>query len=146
MKFRFTISPEGEVIYAGSRAWVNSRLKELPKDEEYVMDIKKYYKPRSLKQNRYYWGVVVSLVFAGLKAAGFDDVRDEMDAHDVIKAMFFRKVIHSEKHDNLVMEKSTAAVSTAEFEDKMEQIRQWAFIYLGVTIPLPNTQAALDLE
>jgi len=144
MKFH-SIIQNGKINFTGSREWVRMRISELP-DGEYDIEIKKHFKKRSLSQNAYYWGVVVEMVYLGLRDAGFDDVQDREDAHEVLKAMFFTKTLHSEKFDNLVQVISTTKYSTAEFEEKMDAIRRWAFEYLGITIPPPNSQAALDFK
>ena len=144
MKFHATVT-NGKINFTGTRQWVRMRLSELP-DGEYDFVISKHFKKRSLSQNAYYWSVVVTMVYEGLRYAGFDEVLDTTDAHDILKAMFFKKTIHSEKHDNLECLVSTTKFSTAEFEERLEAIRQWAFTYLGITIPLPNTQAAIDFN
>ncbi len=135
----------GKINFAGSREWVRMRLSELP-DGEYDITFAKHFKKRSLNQNAYYWSVVVTMVYEGLRDAGFEDVLDTEDAHEILKGMFFTKTVHSEKHDNLVKIVSTTKFSTAEFEERLEAIRQWAFTYLSITIPLPNTQAAIDFH
>lgn len=144
MKFHCIVS-NGKINFTGSRPWVRMRISELP-DGEYDLEIRKHFKKRSLSQNAYYWGVVVQLVFEGLREAGFDDVVDQEDAHEVLKSMFFKKVIHSEKHDNLEQIVSTTKFSTAEFNERIEAITRWAFEYLGITIPPPNSQAALEFN
>lgn len=143
MKFRFKISESGEFSFQASRAWINMKMKELaPGDYDFV--VKKHKKQRSLSQNAYYWAVVVPMVYEGLRAAGYDEVTSEEDAHEVIKPMFFKKVIYSEKHDALEKIESSADFSTAEFSEKMEQIAVWAFDFLGITIPPPNSQMSIE--
>lgn len=144
MKFHVRLE-KGKVAWSGSREWVRLRLAELA-DGEYNIEFKKYVKQRSLSQNAYYWGVVVELVYQGLRDAGFDDVRDREDAHEILKGMFFTKTLHSEKHDNLVQVCSTTKFSTAEFAERMDDITRWAFEYLGITIPPPNSQSALEFN
>ena len=144
MKLRATIE-NGKLDFTGSRQWVKERIKLL-QDGEYTVEIKRYKKQRSLDQNGYYWGCVVQLVYEGLRDAGYDEIRNPDDAHAMLKEMFFKKVIFSEKKGELAMIQSSTAFSTIEFEDKMQSIRQWAKEFLNINIPLPNEQAELILE
>lgn len=116
------------------------RLSELPDDVEYSWEVKRYKKDRSNLQNRYYWGCVVQLVYEGLRDAGFDEIRNPENAHEMLKEMFFKKIIFSEQKGELAMIQSSAQFSTGEFEEKMESIRMWAKDFLGITVPLPNEQ------
>lgn len=99
--------------------------------------IKRHRKSRSLRQNAYYWGVVVPLIANEL---GY--THDEM--HEIIKAKFFKvrekEVVTSGGVFVTIPEHagSTTDKSTGEFEEKMDEIRQWASMDLGVVIPLPN--------
>ncbi len=142
MKLRARVKG-GVMEFHGSRPWVRMQISAL-QDGEYDVEIKKHFKKRSLSQNAYYWSVVVTLVFQGLREAGYEDILDVTDAHEVLKAMFFRKTIFSEKNDNLELVASTTKFSTVEFEERLEEIRRWAATFLNISIPLPNTQAALD--
>lgn len=135
----------GKLEFHGSTSWVKMQISSLP-DGEYDVEIKKHFKKRSLSQNAYYWTVVVSMVYDGLRDAGYSEILDAADAHEVLKAMFFKKTIFSEKHDNLEVLKSTTKFSTIEFEERLEEIRKWAFTFLNIIIPLPNTQAAIDFQ
>ena len=100
-------------------------------------------KRRSNKENRYYWGVVVPLVFDGLKGMGFEKIINKEDAHLVCKSLFLKV---EETQGNVKIEKanSTSKLSTAEFEDYLQYITVWAFDYLNVIIPAPGQQ--LDIE
>lgn len=143
MKFHATKLADGKLKYSSTEAWRKSRMFDLAPGE-YMVEIKPYRPGRSNKQNAYYWGVVVSLVYEGLRDQGYDDIKDNDDAHDFIKSMFFKTVIYSEEHDNLEVVKSTTKFSRSEFEERIENVRRWAFEFLGVTIPPPNSQSALD--
>lgn len=146
MKLHAKITEEGKLEFTGSRVWVASRIRELPRGQEVTVEIKKYFKKRSKNQNKYYWGVVVSLVYEGLRGAGYgDEILDEEDAHDFIKTTFFKKVLYHELHDNLEIVKSTTKFSTAEFEERLENVRRWAKEFLNIRIPLPNEQLEMEI-
>lgn len=121
------------------------RISELP-DGEYVWEIKPYKPKRSNQQNAYYWAVIVPLVEKGLRDIGFDEIRDAEDAHEAIKSLFFKKILHNETHEELTIETvtSTTKFSKEEFSEKIDMIIKWAWEYLAVSIPLPNSQAAMD--
>lgn len=144
MKLRATIE-NGKLEFTGSRQWVKERIMLL-QDGDYTVEIKKYKKPRSIYQNRYYWGCIVQLVYEGLRDAGYDEIRNPEDAHSMLKEMFFKKIIFSEKKGELAMVQSSAQFSTSEFEDKMQSIRQWAQEFLNINIPLPNEQTEIIYE
>lgn len=92
-------------------------------------------KGRSLNQNAYYFGVVVDLLS---ELTGFN--QDEM--HEILKHKFLRQTLWVPKKDGVkeksIIARSTADLTTKEFEDYLSQIRQWASIDLGCYIPNPN--------
>lgn len=81
---------------------------------------------RSLKENDYYWGVVVKLI------ADYTGMLDE-EAHEALKWKFLRK-----QTGKMETVRSTASLSTKEMEDYLEKIRVWTLTDLGLKIPLPN--------
>ena len=88
--------------------------------------IKKRRKDRSNQQNRDMWGVVYKIIS---ETTG----HTEDEIHDSMRAMFLM--------DNLgkfpIMRSSTS-LTTAEMEEYLEKIRQWAAQELSCIIPLPN--------
>lgn len=86
----------------------------------------KIKKQRTHKENRYYWGVVVYLLS---ETTGYND--EEM--HEALKMMFLKDT--SRKIPTL---RSTASLTTVEFENYMEKIRMWSAQELNCYIPLPN--------
>ena len=86
--------------------------------------------PRSMRQNRYYWGVVIATL---LNYQGDVDAGADEDLHRTLCSMFL-----TDKSYKIPRTKSTSSLSTKEFEDYMEKIRVWAAKELQVTIPLPN--------
>src|SRR5690606_15004888 len=88
--------------------------------------VKKFRKSRSDNENRYYWGVVVELLS---KELGYE--REEM--HEALKWQFLR-----DESRKIPTVRSTADLSTVEFEDYLSRIRRWASIEMEINIPLPN--------
>lgn len=95
--------------------------------KEVQVKIEKKKKERSLRQNSYYWSVVVKIL--GKHLGYFDD-----EMHSALKMQFLR--IHRDGKPDTV--KSTTKLSTKEFEDYTEQIRIWASEEFQVYIPEPN--------
>lgn len=95
------------------------------------------YQVRSLDQNEYYWGVVVSMVRPALRAAGHNDVHTDKQAHAKMKEHF----IHADKSMLQALEEmrfaTTTTLSTIQFNSYLEDIFQWAAEYLGIVIPPP---------
>jgi len=133
---------------------------------ECQLTVKKWYKNRTDRENRYYWGVVVEVL-----RDFFGYTKDEM--HDAVKWQFLKKKVEGKVPvmEALIAEmkkakvpwegqahlvtflspyldglyvgvlptiESTATKSTAEFEELMEEIRRWAATEHGVNVPLPN--------
>lgn len=103
----------------------NDDLKSLA-DKEIVIELKKYTKIRSNNQNRYYWGVVIKTLCDEL---GYSD--DEM--HSTLKAMFLIDMTNK-----IPKVRSTQSLTTAEYEEYLSTIRNWASANLSIYIPLPN--------
>ncbi len=96
---------------------------------------------RSNPQNAYLHGVVIPLVFDGLRDAGFDDVRDKEDAKLVIKTLFLTRKIHNpENGDTIPIIRKTSELTTTEMMQFIDEVIKWAAEYLNVQIPLPNEQ------
>jgi len=72
---------------------------------------------RSVAQNRYYRGIIVPAV---VKWTGYTD----KEAHCALKFKFSIK--------------STASLTSAEFEEYCENIRRWAALEHNLIIPMPN--------
>jgi hypothetical protein len=90
-------------------------------------------KTRSNPQNRYYWGVVLTMI-----AAETGHTTEEV--HEYMKAMFlprcFIRLGKGKKEQQIT--KSTATLSTFDMEEYLEKVRAFAAAELQLTIPLPN--------
>lgn len=114
------------------------------KDGKYLITIKSIRK-RSLQQNAYYWGVVVPLVRKGLFDNGFDEVKKNEDAHEVLKAVFLKKDVVSKQTGEIIttVGRSTTELDVPEMGDFIERVCRWSADYLGVVIPSPNDEFAM---
>lgn len=136
------------IIYTGATGKIRNMedfknlFRVLKGGRKYLVSVKNVSK-RSLRQNAYYWGVVVPMVRNGLYDAGFDDVLDNDDAHEVIKSTFLKKRKVSKKTGEMIeVVGSTADLTIPEFNDLIERVCRWAAEYLGVAIPSPNSEFA----
>ena len=90
--------------------------------------------PRSNPENRYYWGVIVSILSDELGYSTWE-------MHEILKAKFLRHIAFVKTKDGVEeveISGSTAHLSTSEFEKYLENIRIWASSDLEISIPLPN--------
>lgn len=91
---------------------------------------------RSVKQNSFYWGVVIPWVVTFFQEYGNNF--DAMQVHEYLKS-------EVGKLDQIVdlptgiarISGNTHKMSTKEFEDYLTKIRAWGAEW-GLTIPLPN--------
>jgi len=120
---------------------VRKKFDEL-KDGSYRIAIQSG-KRRTTKENRYYWGVVIPLVFDGLRDMGFEKIIDKEDAHLVCKSLFLKQ---DETRNGVRIEKagSSKKLTTVEFEEYIQHITIWAGDYLNVVIPPPGQQMSID--
>jgi len=103
------------------------KLKDYIKSgNSYVIEIARAKDRRSIPQNRYYWGVIVTIISSH---TGYS--LDE--AHQELARMFL-----SYKNGGKDFVKSTTALDTFEAEKYYEQCRHWAWHELNLKIPLPN--------
>ena len=111
-------------------------------DGRYFVTIKKKNN-RTNQQNKYWWSGVVPLVRQGLKDAGYNEVKTNEDAHEVLKALFLKKHISNGDGVALEMSGSTTELSTIEFNELIANVQQWAAEFLNVIVPDPNTQVSI---
>ena len=106
--------------------------------KEIEVTIRRKRKHRSDPQNRYYWGVVVEMIRAGMKDMGDELTPDQV--HEFLKWRFLRVQKIDETTGELLYEYagSTTKLGTVEFSEYVEKCCQFAAEYLGVSIPLPE--------
>ena len=107
------------------------QLQSLPTNRAWAVDIKQYRKTRSGQQCRYYFGVICKTIsdFTGC---------DPEEAHEYLATKFLPNGTYTIAGETLTRRKSTADLSTLDFEDYAERCRAWAAMELGLVIPLPN--------
>lgn len=114
-------------------------------DGDIKMTVSQKHRTRSTPQNAYYWGVVIPIL---CNEIGY--THEEL--HEALKWKFLRKhlemseeqkskFINEESLEKLPTVRSTATLTTVEYEEYLEQIKQWAAIDLNIVIPNPNDVA-----
>lgn len=100
--------------------------------------IEEYNSTRSLRQNRYLWGVVYAAALQGFRDIGYD-LLNEDEVHGIFTEMFLsRKRMNELTGEVLPLIQSTTTLTTVEFEEYAERIRRFSAEHLNISIPTPN--------
>lgn len=121
-----------KVLHANLFADQASRLR----DGLYELRVERKRATRSVDQNAWYWACVVGLV---AEHTGYTP--DEI--HEIYKAKFIPKRLavangNGEIKGEFVIGGTTTSLTTVEFSEYCEAIRQWAAQELEVVIPDPR--------
>lgn len=124
---------------------------EVYEGKKVTVTIERYYKKRSNKQNRYYWGVIVEH-WENILREEWGEIYQDNEVHEFLKSnLNFREVVDQETgevalnpitNEILRKPKSTTENSTFNQEEYHEACRQLAYSMFQYTIPLPKE----DLE
>lgn len=109
---------------------------ETLRDGTYEIRLERKRASRSQEQNAWYWACLVGLV---AEHTGYSP--DEI--HEIYKAKFIPKRVsfadsNGEIKGEFVIGGTTTRLTTVQFSDYCEAIRQWAADELGVVIPDPR--------
>jgi hypothetical protein len=104
-----------------------------------VVSLREQKRTRSNPQNRFYWGVVIPAVLDMFVEAGNDTNPEEVHSFlkEQVGGSVCVKVLLTPDGKRRPVLRSSADLSTQEFEDYLERIRVWA-AEIGTIIPLPN--------
>jgi len=91
------------------------------------MTLEKYKTQRSLRQNAFYWGVVIPII---------GDWTGELE-EDIIHNGLKKKFLGGKEIKGIEMVKSTKKLTTTEFELFIDKIRIW-LMEEGINLPEPN--------
>lgn len=105
--------------------------------KDVVLTIARGRKNRSLNQNSYYWGVVIPMVHAMLVEFGNDVGTEETHAFLKEHVGKLTAAVSDGSGKRLAIVKSSATLTTAEFEQHLERIKRWAANF-GTVIPDPG--------
>jgi len=135
-KFRVKII-HGRLEYENEQLY-REFLLSLKHDWPYELTIKQIVKPRTDRQNRYYWGVVIDMITQEI--CGNTNAVEKEEIHRSLARHFL-----VEDHIDLVggvqinkVPPSTTSLSTVEFKEYIEMVRRWAAEFLYMNIPDPK--------
>lgn len=107
-----------------------------------IITIERKSKKRSTRQNKYYWGIVVSILMHELKNQGWrikERILDADDVHEMLKNSFLSADVVNEETGEMIPTKvSTTKLTTTEFMEYIVAIQQWAAEKLNCNIPDPH--------
>jgi hypothetical protein len=142
MKHRGTIKPDGSlVVKARSLFDEGLRLMAREKDLAVVIEVKPEKKYRSVFQNSYYWGIVITSIATRLRELGHDVDKDL--THEFLKGKFLYTEMVTDT-EVVKIPRKTSELTTTEFEEYVEMVKQFAAETLNVFIPDPNDDEFLD--
>ncbi len=126
-------------LFIQDRRRFDASVAKLDDRWDYEIVVQRLYANRSLQQNAWYWGVIVEAI---AEHTGY--TADE--THDILKMKFIPKRLavcdgNGEVQDEFVVGGSTRKMTTSEFGDYCESIRQWAAETLDIDIPDPDSAA-----
>lgn len=112
------------------------------------VEISKWTKTRSTKQNAYYHSCVIPFVLDGLVDAGYERYKLNSEVvHELLKSKFLKHdIANEETGETIEIVRSTADLSTSEFMDYIADIQNFSLEFLNVTIPDPNEQSMLAFD
>jgi hypothetical protein len=124
-----------------------SDLRDFKHGQRVWVEVSTYYRKRSVEQNAVlHWYLSEISEETGM---GMEDVKSQM-------AKKYLTVPQVDKNDQEVADpetgelmtrvKSTTELSTVQFNDYTEQIREWANSYLNLQLPLPNEDVELKFK
>jgi hypothetical protein len=101
------------------------------------IEIRRYRRRRTDRQNRYYWPCFVQPFADFLRAQGEAVTNDE--AHELLKYKFLRQSICNRATGELLERvRSTTDLDTQEFNAYLEQCAQWLAEQFGIVVPEPD--------
>lgn len=120
---------EGQLVIPSTPA-LKEVLYQLKEGEAVRIKILRQKKIRSLRQNSYYWGVVLPYISR-------DTGHSIEELHEVFKRMFLPRQIVMFNGKEYPLPGSTAKLTSQDFTEFLERVRALAG-EMGITIPSPT--------
>lgn len=127
---------DGKIPMAVSLA-IRDKLKSLDGKNATII-LSEWRPPRSGKQNRYYWGVVVKRIHRVFTHHGNDWTTDQVSEFLKEEVGGLIDVLYLPNGQKRRIPRSSTSLDTGEWEVFMEKCREWAARVLNLVIPLPN--------
>ena len=140
MKHNGVITPQGALrIYNRPLFEEQVRAMSREKDLAVTIEVKMKKRVRSDVQNAYYWGVVIAMIVERLRELGHDVDRDL--THEFLKGRFlYSELTNPNTGEVMRIPRKTSDLTTEEFIEYMEHVKQFAAETLDIYIPDPNEQ------
>jgi len=147
LRYLGRVSTSGAIVLPKRLA---AEVRALFAGREFTAIFRPVTKKRSSDQNRYYWGVVLPMLAGAFQDAGNaispDSPDDLQNLHDFLKQRFLPpRILADRRGEGHELPPSTAALSTAQFAEYTDQVRQFAVEYFFLNIPDPGEQSTLNL-
>ena len=126
-----------------NRDLISEVIKSL-EGKDIVITIEKKRKKRSNPQNSFYHGIVIPILKQGFyNSLGEHVSADEI--HTFLKNRFlFKEIVNEQNAEIIKMPQSTTELTTIQFEEYLDKIREFATEFLSIQIPLPNDTLTID--
>ena len=147
-------------VYRSAEFWDATKLLAKKQKRTYIkITAERQYKQRTNPENRYYWGVIISITADYIEENYLFDYEDEETLetvhpdinetremlHEMLKKKFLCvKFVSQETGEEEYTMLSTSRLPTVKFEQYAERCRVWINEFFGLTIPLPNEQAEIN--
>jgi len=100
-------------------------------------------KKRSLEQNSYYWGVIITITKNAINES-WGEVWNTEKTHEFLKSKFlFYEKVNEETSEIIKVPKSTTENTTTEQENYYSEIREFLKEWFNVDCPLPNEKLTI---
>ena len=137
IEYNGEVSPEGKMRIFRQKDFIKE-IKNLA-GKLIKITIERRYNKRSLSQNAYWHGVVVSKVREGLAAKGF--IFTAKEVHELLRLKFaVAEKVNEDTGEVIEYIKSTSEMSVGEFMDFMSEVSIWADKAHNIEIPQPGEQ------
>jgi hypothetical protein len=112
--------------------------------KDIIITIEKKRKKRSNPQNAYYFGFVIPMMKQGFYNSLGEHVGTD-EIHTFLKNRFlFKEIVNENNAEIIKMPQSTTELTTIQFEEYLDKIREFGLEFLNITIPLPNDTLTID--
>lgn len=137
MKHEAVITPQGALRIV-NRPLFEETIRSMSREQEIqvYVEVKQRKRYRSNPQNAYYFGVVVETVCERLRELGHDIDKDT--THEFLKGRFLFTEMTDPSGETIRIPQKTRDLSTTEFEEYIEKVKQFCAETLDVYVPDAN--------
>lgn len=108
--------------------------------KEIEIRISRKYPTRSIPQNKFYWGVLIPQ-FQELINENWGEIKSAEETHEILKfSCNFDEKINEITGEIIRVPKSTTELTTTDFMDYHQKIKQLALDYFNTVLNEPNEQ------